>query len=127
MTGFVGNIEQVTRANTNFRQVLFTSQHAQLVVMCLQSSEDIGLEVHEIVDQFIRIEVGAGKAILNGEEHTIKDGDVLMVPAGVKHNVINTSSEYPLKLYTVYSPPHHKDGTIHISKLDAEKDSSDHI
>ena len=127
MTGFVGNIEQVTRANTNFRQVLFTSQHAQLVVMCLQSSEDIGLEVHEIVDQFIRIEVGAGKAILNGEEHTIKDGDVLMVPAGVKHNVINTSSEYPLKLYSVYSPPHHKDGTIHISKLDAEKDSSDHI
>ncbi len=127
MTGFIGNIEELTLANTYFRQVLYTGQHAQLVVMCLQASEDIGEEVHEIVDQFLRIEEGEGKAIINGEEYPFKDGDALIIPAGTKHNVINTSPAKLLKLYTVYSPPHHKDGVIHKTKNEAEGDTEDHI
>jgi mannose-6-phosphate isomerase-like protein (cupin superfamily) len=127
MTGFVGNIEEKTLSNTNFREVLYTGQHSQLVVMHLNPGEDIGMEVHEIVDQFIRIERGNAKAIMNGEEHDLKDGDSIVVPAGTEHNVINLSDNEPLKLYTVYSPAHHKDGTIHKTKEDAEKDSSDHI
>lgn len=127
MTGFVANIEDLTLKNENFRQVLNTNQHSQLVVMSLLPSEDIGLEVHEIVDQFLRIEKGEGTVLLNGEEHPLKDGDAIVVPAGVEHNVINTSSENPLKLYTVYSPPHHKDGTIHKTKQDAQADSQDHL
>lgn len=127
MTGYVGNIEELTLSNSNFRQVIYTGQHSQLVVMCLKPNEDIGFEIHEIVDQFLRIEKGEAKIILNGEEHLVKDGDAFIVPAGVKHNVINTSSENPLKLYTVYSPPHHKDGIIHRTKADAVADQSDHI
>lgn len=127
MIGFVGNIEELTLSNSNFRQVIYTGQHAQLVVMSLKPNEDIGVEIHEIVDQFLRIEKGEAKIILNGEEHLVKDGDAFIVPAGVKHNVINTSSENPLKLYTVYSPPHHKDGTIHRTKADAVADETDHI
>lgn len=127
MTGYVGNIEELTLSNPNFRRVIYTGQHAQLVVMCLRPSEDIGVEVHEIVDQFLRIEKGGGKVILNGEEHLVKDGDALIVPAGVKHNLINTSSKNPLKLYTVYSPPHHKDGIVHQTKADAVADETDHI
>ncbi len=127
MTGFVSNIEDLTLQNGNFRQVLYTSQHAQLVVMSLLPNEDIGLEVHEIVDQFLRIEKGEGKVILNGEEHPLKDGDAIVVPAGVQHNVVNTSAENPLKLYTLYCPPHHKDGTIHKTKKDDEADTQDHL
>ncbi|MEN9327961.1 MAG: hypothetical protein RI947_769 [Candidatus Parcubacteria bacterium] len=127
MTGFIGNIEKVTLENSNFRHVMYTGQHAQLVVMSLNPSEEIGLETHEIVDQFIRIEKGEGKVIINGEESILKDGDAVVVPAGTKHNIINTSLENPLKLYTVYSPPHHKDGTIHKTKKDAEADTEDHI
>lgn len=127
MIGFLQNIEQLTLNNNAFRQVLYTGQHSQLVVMSLKPGEEIGLEVHEIVDQFIRIESGEGKVIMNGEEHPIKDGDAFVVPALAKHNVINTSSEKPLKLYTVYSPPHHKDGTIHSTKEEAEADKEDHI
>lgn len=127
MTGFVKNIEKLTLANTSFRQVIYTSQHAQLVVMSLNPSEDIGLETHEVVDQFLRIEIGEGKVILNGEEHLVSDGDAFMVPSGVAHNLINLSSDKPLKLYTIYSPPHHRDGTIHKTKADAENDTSDHI
>ena len=127
MTGFIGNIEELTLKNSYFRQVLYTGQHSQLVVMSLLPSEDIGMEVHEIVDQFIRVEKGNGKVILNGEEHLIKDGDVFIVPAGTEHNVINLSATQPLKLYTVYSPPHHKDETIHKTKSDASADSKDHI
>jgi mannose-6-phosphate isomerase-like protein (cupin superfamily) len=127
MTGYLQNIEQLTLQNTNFRQVLYTGQHAQLVVMHLQPNEDIGMEVHEIVDQFLRVEAGEGKVIMNGEEHMIKDGDAFVVPAGTEHNVINTSSTQPLKLYTVYSPPHHKDGTIHKTKQDAISDVQDHL
>lgn len=127
MNGFVGDIEALTLDNDNFRQVIFTSQHVQLVLMSLSPSEDIGFEIHEIVDQFLRIESGEGKVIIDGEEKLIKDGDAIIVPAGSKHNVINTSSENPLKLYTVYAPPHHRDGTIHESKEDAQRDKEDHI
>lgn len=127
MTGYLANIEEKTLSNNNFRQVLYTGQHAQLVVMSLEPNEDIGLEIHEIVDQFLRVEKGKGKIILNGEEHLLKNGDAIVVPAGVKHNVINTSSEDQLKLYTVYSPPHHKDGTVHKTKNDAEADHADHL
>ncbi len=127
MTGFVGNIEDLTANNTYFRQVLFTGQHTQLVLMCLLPNEEIGMEVHEIVDQFFRIEAGEGKVILNGEEHPIKDGDAIIIPAGTQHNVINTSPTKELKLYTLYSPPHHKDGVIHKTKEEAQNDTTDHI
>lgn len=127
MIGFVGNIEEETLNNTNFRKVLYTGQHAQLVVMHLNPNEDIGVETHPTTDQFIRVERGSAKAILNREEHELKDGNGVVVPAGTEHNVINTSSTEPLKLYTIYSPSHHKDGTIHATKEDAEKDTSDHL
>lgn len=127
MGGFLVNIEEKTRTNTYFRQVLYTSQHEQVVLMSLLPNEDIGEEIHEIVDQFLRIEEGEGKVIMNGEEHVIKDGDAFVVPAGTKHNVINTSSEKPLKLYTIYSPPHHKDKTVHKTKADAVADKEDHL
>lgn len=127
MEGYLENIEEKTLKNTYFRQVLYTSQHLQLVVMSLLPNEDIGMEVHEIVDQFLRIEKGEGKVILNSKEHILKDGDVIIVPAGTQHNIINTSSKDPLKLYTIYSPPHHKDRTIHTTKKEATTDTSDHI
>ncbi len=127
MTGFVGNIEELTLSNAYFRKVIYTGQHAQLVLMSLLPNEDIGMEVHEITEQFIRIEKGEGKVIMNGEEHQIGDGSAFIVPAGTKHNVINTSSVNPMKLYTVYSPPHHKDGTIHKTKQEAEADTADHL
>lgn len=127
MTGFLHNIEELTLKNDNFRQVLYTGQHAQLVVMSLKPNEDIGTEVHQIVDQFLRVEAGVGIVIMNGEEHVITDGDAFVVPAGTEHNVINTSSEKPLKLYTLYSPPHHKDRTVHTTKQDAKADTEDHI
>lgn len=127
MIGFLKNIEKLTQENTTYRTVLYTGQHAQLVLMSLLPNEDIGEEVHDIVDQFIRIETGEGKAILNGEEHPLHDGDALVVPAGTKHNIINTSSTTSLKLYTVYSPPHHKQNIVHKTKKDAEQDPSDHL
>ncbi len=127
MTGFIGNIEKLTAENNNFRQVLYTSQHTQLVVMSIEPGGEIGTEIHEIVDQFLRIESGEGKVIMNGEETSIKDGDAIVVPAGVQHNFINTSQTEPLKLYTLYSPPHHKDGTVHKTKAEAEADTEDHI
>lgn len=127
MTGFVGDIEKLTLENEDFRQVIYTGQHSQLVLMSLKPKEDIGMEVHEIVDQFLRIEKGQGKAILNGEEHEIHDGSAIIVPAGTKHNIINTSETDFMKLYTVYSPAHHKDGTVHKTKAEANKDKEDHI
>ncbi len=127
MTGYIQNIEDLTLKNENFRKVLFTTQHTQLVIMFLKPTEDIGLETHAIVDQFLRIELGEGKVIIDGEERVIKNGDAIVVPAGAKHNVINTSLDKPLKLYTVYSPPHHLDGVVHITKLDAENDTEDHL
>ena len=127
MTGYVLNIEEETLRNDYFRAVLYTAQHSQLVLMSLNPTEEIGMEVHEIVDQFIRVESGEGRAILNGEEHLISDGVALVVPAGTEHNIVNTSSERKLKLYTIYSPAHHKDGTIHKTKQDAESDREDNI
>ena len=126
MSGYVTNIEDKTEENENFREVLFTGPHSQLVVMSLLPNEEIGMEVHS-VDQFIRIEKGEGKVILDGEEHLIADGSAMVIPAGTEHNVINTSSDEKLKLYTIYSPTHHKDRTIHKTKQEALTDTADHI
>ncbi len=121
MTGYVGPIEKQTLKNNFFRQVLFTGKHCQLVVMCLQPGEEIGNEVHEHVDQFFRIEEGEAKFVFNGkEEHLVKDAEAVVVPAGTFHNVINTSKTRALRLYTVYSPPNHPDGTVHKTKAEAE-------
>lgn len=119
MTGFHTNVEEATLANTNYRQVLYTAPHSQLVLMSLKPGEEIGMEVHPNIDQFFRFEAGHGKAILNGEEVTLKDGDALVVPAGTNHNIINTGGE-ALKLYTIYSPANHPDGTVQATKKDAE-------
>lgn len=127
MAGFIGNIEKLTLENTNFRQVLFSGQHVQLVVMSLEPGEEIGTEIHQIVDQFLRIESGAGKVIMDGVENPVKEGDAFIVPAGTQHNVVNTSDSNSLKLYTLYSPPHHKDGITHQTKGQAESDTTDHL
>jgi len=121
MTGFVTNIEKESLRNTNFRHVLFTAPHSQLVVMHLKANEDIGMEVHEHIDQFIRIEKGIGKAILDGEETNLGDGSAVVIPAGTEHNIVNTSTTDAMKIYTVYSPANHPDGTIDVTKEDAEK------
>lgn len=118
MKGYVGNIEKLTEDNTYFRQVIFTSGKQQLVVMCLQKGEDIGMEVHPNVDQFFRIESGEGKVVMDGEETAFVAGDAIIVPAGTQHNVVNTG-DGALKLYTIYSPPNHPDGTIHKTKAQA--------
>jgi len=127
MTGFVGDIEKLTEKNKYFRQVLYTGKYAQLVVMSLQPGEEIGNEVHNTVDQFFRIEEGEAKFIFSGkEEHVVKSGDAVIVPAGTFHNVVNNSSKEPLKLYTLYSPPNHPDGTIHKTKAEAEAAEAAH-
>ena len=120
MKGFVSNIEKDTLENSNFRKVLYTGKHSQLVLMTLGPNDDIGLEVHDTVDQFFRIEKGTGKVVIMGVEHEIGDGTAIIIPAGTEHNIINTSSTDELKLYTVYSPANHKDGTIHVTKAEAE-------
>ncbi|MGQ9675349.1 MAG: cupin domain-containing protein [Chloroflexota bacterium] len=119
MAGFATDIERDTRQNDNFRKVIFTAPHSQLVLMSLKPGEEIGSEVHPNVDQFFRIEVGEGKVVIEGKETPISDGSAIVVPAGNRHNVINTGSG-PLKLYTIYSPPNHPDGTIHRTKQEAE-------
>jgi mannose-6-phosphate isomerase-like protein (cupin superfamily) len=118
MTGFVGNIEEQTLRNRDYRHVLFTGKMVQLVVMSLEPGVEIGSEVHEDHDQFIRVESGSGVAILNGERHELADGVAVVVPAGVEHNVINTSLEGRLQLYTLYAPPEHPDGTVQKTKAD---------
>lgn len=120
MQGYVANIEELTLNNTNFRQVLFTGKHTQLVLMCLKPGEEIGSEVHHNLDQFFRFEKSQGKVIIDGIETTVKDGSAVIVPGGTGHNIINTSSTEDLKLYTLYSPPNHKDGTVHTTKTEAE-------
>ncbi|MCJ7816259.1 MAG: cupin domain-containing protein [Candidatus Aenigmarchaeota archaeon] len=126
MTGYSGNIEKQTLKNNYFRQVLFSGKHAQLVVMCLQPGEEIGNEVHPNVDQFFRIEQGEAKFILNEKEkHVVRDGEAVIVPAGTFHNVINTGKGQ-LKLYTIYSPPNHPDGTVHKTKAEAERAEKKH-
>lgn len=118
MTGFVDNIEEKTEQNNFFRQVLYTGKHTQLVVMSLLPGEEIGMEVHPQVDQFFRIEEGEAKVIIDGEEHEVDEGFAIIVPAGSQHNVINTGSN-PLKLYTLYSPPNHPQGTVHRTRAEA--------
>ena len=121
MKGFNANIEKDTIENTNFRKVLYTGKHSQLVLMSLKPMEEIGMEVHADNDQFFRIEKGEGKCIIDGNEYVISDGSAIIVPAGAEHNVINTSSTDDLKLYTIYSPAHHKDGIVRATKEEAEK------
>ncbi|MEI8232528.1 MAG: cupin domain-containing protein [bacterium] len=118
MIGYVGDIEKVTEGNNTFRTVVYTGKHAQLVVMSLLTGEEIGSEVHETVDQFFRLEIGTLKIVMNGEENTLTVGMSAIVPAGVTHNVINVGQDVA-KLYTIYSPPNHPEGTIHATKADA--------
>lgn len=122
MKGYSTDIETDTTQNTFFRKVLYTGHNSQLVLMSLQPGEEIGLEVHSDRDQFFRIEQGSGEVHIDGNAITVKDGSAVIVPAGAEHNVINTSSDQLLKLYTIYSPPEHKEGTVHATKHDAEAD-----
>lgn len=124
MKGYVTDIEKATFANEDFRRVLYTSKHQQLVVMSIVPGGEIGEETHADVDQFLRVEMGTGKAIIDGVEHEVSDGFSITVPAGAKHNIINTSGEVPLKLYTVYSPPNHLIDIVHKTKADADQDEA---
>ena len=126
MKGYVTNLEKLSLENKNFRKVLYTAKNSQLVVMSLGPSEDIGEEVHNL-DQFIRCESGNGKAVLDDIAHEISDGFAVVIPSGTKHNITNTSVNKPLKLYTLYSPPNHKDGTMHPTKADAKADEAEHF
>jgi len=119
MKGFNTNIEKATLANDNFRRVLYTSKHSQLVLMSLEPGEDIGMEIHQDNDQFFRFEKGEGKCIIDGNEYELSDGSVIVVPAGAEHNIINVSNSEKLKLYTIYSPAHHKDGIVRKTKAEA--------
>lgn len=123
MKGFNINIENETLSNDNYRKVIYTSKHSQLVLMSLKPKEEIGMEIHPDNDQFFRFESGTGKCVIDGNEYDVKDGSAVVVPAGAEHNVINISSETSLKLYTIYSPAHHKDGVIRATKAEAETDS----
>ncbi len=119
MKGFHANIGEASKNNENFRKVLYTGKHSQLVLMTLKPSEEIGMETHTDNDQFFRFEEGNGKAIIDGNEYILSAEDVIVVPAGAEHNIINTSDSAPLKLYTIYSPAHHKDGIVRATKEDA--------
>lgn len=121
MKGYNTNIEKDSIENKNFRKVVYTGQHIQLVLMSLKGGEDIGEEVHKDTDQFFRFESGSGKCLIDGHEYKVKDGDVIVVPAGAKHNVINTNPDEELKMYTIYAPPHHKDSIVRTTKEEAEK------
>ena len=126
MAGYVTNIEKKSRENKYFREVLFTGPHSQLVVMSIAPGEDIGMETHDKVDQFIRIEAGTGKAVLNGKEYPLEDGSAVVIPAGTEHDIVNGSKSEPLKLYTIYSPPNHPPYTIHKNKAEAEASEKEH-
>lgn len=125
MTGYSTNIEKQARENNNFRKVLYTGEHSQLVLMSLDPQEDIGEEIHTDIDQFLRFESGSGKCVIDGNEYQVSDGVAIVVPAGAKHNVINTSSSEDLKLYTIYSPPHHEDGIVRTTKKEAEENDAE--
>ena len=125
MKGFNANIEKETLENNNFRKVLYTGKHSQLVLMSLLPNEEIGMEVHPDNDQFFRFEKGQGKCIIDGNEYNVEDGSAIIVPAGAQHNIINTSGEEDLKLYTIYSPAHHKDGIIRATKAEAEANEAE--
>lgn len=121
MKGYIVNIEKDSLENDNFRKVLYTDKNSQLVLMSLVAGEEIGEEVHD-VDQFLRVEKGTGKAVLQGVAYDITDGSIILVPAGTQHNIINSGTG-PMKLYTLYMPPHHRDGVVHKTKADAEADT----
>lgn len=125
MKGFNANIEKETIDNSNFRKVLYTGKHSQLVLMSLKPGEDIGMEVHTENDQFFRFEKGEGKCVIDSNEYIVEDGSCIVVPAGAEHNVINTSETEDLKMYTIYSPAHHKDGIIRATKEEAEVNEAD--
>lgn len=119
MKGFFANIEQETLANNNFRKVMYTGKHSQLVLMSLKPGEEIGMEIHHDNDQFFRFEKGMGKVLIDGNEYMVQDGSAIVVPAGAEHNVANVSETDDLKLYTIYSPAHHKDGIVRVTKEEA--------
>lgn len=125
MTGFFANIEKDTLENNNFRKVLYTGKNSQLVLMSLKPGEEIGMEIHTENDQFFRFEAGAGICIIDGNQYELKDGVAIVVPAGAEHNIINTSETESLKLYTIYSPAHHKDQIVRASKEEAEANEED--
>jgi len=125
MKGYTTNIEKDTLENENYRKVLYTSKHSQLVLMSLKPGEEIGMEVHSDNDQFFRIEKGQGKCIIDGNEYDLEDGVAIVVPAGSQHNVINVSDSEELKLYTIYSPAHHKDGIVRTTKAEAEANEAE--
>ena len=125
MKGFSTNIEEAALANQNFRQVLYTAKHSQLVLMSLKPGEEIGSEVHPDNDQFFRFEQGQGKCVIDGHEYEVRDGSAIVVPAGAEHNVINVSDAQTLKLYTIYSPAHHQDGIVRATKAEAEANGAD--
>ncbi len=120
MKGFDTDLEKVTKANADFRRVLYTGKNSQLVLMCLQPGEEIGMVVHPDRDQFFRFEEGEGKVVIDGAEHPVRGGSGVIVPAGAQHNVVNTSKRSKLKLYTIYSPPEHQDKVVRRTKADAE-------
>jgi len=119
MKGYKDNIEKLTVENSNFRKVLYSGKHSQLVLMSLRPKEEIGMETHPDNDQFFRFEKGEGKVVIDGNEYAVADGDAVVVPAGAEHNVINVSESDDLKLYTIYSPAHHKDGIVRATKEEA--------
>lgn len=123
MKGFNLDIEKATLENSNFRKVLYTGKHSQLVLMSLKPKQDIGMEVHTDNDQFFRFEQGQGKCLIDGNEYKLENGSVIVVPAGAQHNIINVSKTEDLKLYTIYSPAHHQDGVVRATKAEAEADS----
>ena len=120
MKGFNGNIEKQAEENKSFRKVLYTGKHLQLVLMSLEVGEEIGMETHENNDQFFRFESGIGKCLIDNNDYMVVEGDAIVVPAGAKHNIINTGT-IPFKMYTIYGPPNHQEGTIRKTKEDAEK------
>lgn len=120
MKGFHSDIEKLTLENTDFRRVLYTAKHCQLVLMSLKPGEEIGMETHPDNGQFFRFEQGEGKCVIDGHEYVLKNGTAIIIPAGAKHNVINTSDSEELKMYTIYSPAHHKDGIVRHTKAEAE-------
>ncbi len=121
MKGYIQDIEAIALANDDFRRVLYTARNCQVVVMALQPDEDIGAEVHEL-DQFFRVQAGSGEAVLDGVRTAIHAGSVVVVPAGARHNLVNTGQQ-PLKLFTIYAPPNHRDGVVHRTRADAEADT----
>jgi len=125
MKGYFADIEEATLNNNNFRKVLYTGKHSQLVLMSLRPGEEIGMEVHEDNDQFFRFEKGMGKVVIDGNGYDVKDGSAVVIPAGAQHNVVNVSLTDDLKLYTIYSPAHHKDQIVRATKEEAEANEAE--